>query len=391
MTRTLNILAPTRYPWRFNSPRRTRHNISVRTFAPLNKLSPKIEGVTVFNPWPIQRIDLIHAFNRIPLGAAPFIISFESHLPRGFGIEDSSFYRFMTETLASSRCRGIVAISDYARRQFLHQHRDSRHLAALSAKLQVRYPNLPMPSGPDAFSADPYDPIRMIFVGAHFARKGGTVVTRLAERALREGLNIHIDVVSALEMGAQSWVAPTREGYYDRDRKLLETLPNITHHGSLPNADVLALLRTAHFSLLPTFSDSFGYSALESMACGTPMIATPQCALPEFITDTNGILLPLATDALGEWDHIHERDVRDTPAYETMFDQTVDALADAALARVRSVTADPAAYLAMRRGARATAEQLFSDTDATAFWDDYYSRAVSGVVMSSSPADVVPA
>ncbi|MGC1588034.1 MAG: hypothetical protein WA791_20425, partial [Rhodomicrobium sp.] len=112
--RPLKILAPVRYPWRFNSPRTSMHSIDVKGFIPFNKLSPKIEGVTIFNPFLLKKYDLVHAFNRIPLGPTPFIIGFESHLPRAFGLEGSSYYRWLSGILASDRCRKIVCISGHA-------------------------------------------------------------------------------------------------------------------------------------------------------------------------------------------------------------------------------------------------------------------------------------
>src|SRR5262245_41704508 len=94
------ILAPTRYPWSFNSPQPSAHSIENREFLPLNKLSYRVEGVTLFNPWPPKRFDLVHAFNRIPLGPTPFVIGFESHLPRAFGLEGTGYYRFLIRRLA---------------------------------------------------------------------------------------------------------------------------------------------------------------------------------------------------------------------------------------------------------------------------------------------------
>ena len=127
------ILAPTRYPWRFNGPANSRHCIENRDFLPLNYLSPTIEGVTVFKPWPPRRFDLVHAFNRIPIGRCPFVIGFESHLPRAFGIEGGGWWDWMTGLLASERCRGIVAISEFSRRMFLAQHARATRSAAVRA------------------------------------------------------------------------------------------------------------------------------------------------------------------------------------------------------------------------------------------------------------------
>ena len=142
--RRLRILAPTRYPWRFNGPRRSKHAVSNRSFAPFNYLSPRVEGVTVFNPLPPRRFDLIHAFNRIPIGLTPYLIGFESHLPRAFGLERSLYCRTLIHSLNSDRCRGIFAISEHARNIFRRTVRHLPQFPELESKLFVRYPNFPM-------------------------------------------------------------------------------------------------------------------------------------------------------------------------------------------------------------------------------------------------------
>jgi len=58
---------------------------------------------------------------------------------------------------------------------------------------------------------------------------------------------------------------------------------NVTFDKSLPNEMVIEALRSAEFLILTTLSDAFGLSAIESLAVGTPVIATLQGALPEFI------------------------------------------------------------------------------------------------------------
>jgi hypothetical protein len=65
---------------------------------------------------------------------------------------------------------------------------------------------------------------------------------------------------------------------------------------------VLDLIGRSQFLLLPTFSDTFGYSAIEAMARYTAVIATDIGALPEFVEDqVNGILLPFDKNEIGEW------------------------------------------------------------------------------------------
>lgn len=382
MTTRRTILAPTRYPWRFNSPSNSRHRIENRDFLPLNYLSPTIEGITLFNPWPPRRFDLVHAFNRIPVGRCPFVIGFESHLPRAFGIEGGRWWDWMTGLLASERCRGIVAISEFSHRMFLAQHaratRSASVRAALRGKLHLRLPNLALPPATDLIQVDNKSGIRLVFVGNHFARKGGCVAVVMAELARARGIPLVVDIVSRLEMGGAIWTDPSDTETFKPYLALLEQ-PNVRLHRDLANGAVLALLRRAHMSLLTTFGDTFGYSALESLANGTPVLATHQGALPEIIDHgKNGILLDLPVTPDGEWVHLGTPD-RTAPAFVQMWHDEVHRLAEEALAALVEASADPARMQTMRRNARRSVER-FSPEQATGWWDDFYDRACIEIV-----------
>ena len=135
-------------------------------------------------------------------------------------------------------------------------------------------------------------------------------------------------------------------------------------------------MRGAHFCLLPTFGDTFGYSAIEAMANHCPMIATRQGALPEFIEDdSNGILLDLPVDGDGDWIHSSSPD-RDTPGFERMFTDEIERLAETALTRVVGYLNNPARYRDLRNEARRTVETTFAASDANEFWDRRYEEAV---------------
>jgi glycosyltransferase involved in cell wall biosynthesis len=386
MRRTLSVLAPTRYPWLFNSPRHTRHKVENRNFVPMNYISPKLEGITALSPLPLRKFDIVHAFNRIPLGTTPFVMSFESHMPRGFGIEKSLLYTFMMKQLLSDRCVGIGAISEHARRIFLKSHKDHENFDALKRKLFLRYPNMVIEDRPDTYSSDAQYPIRVVFVGNHFARKGGCVGVRMAELALEQGIPLEVDIISTIEVGAASWTDPLEPGYFDHYQKLL-SLPNVRHLQNIPNSEVLEILRNAHFSLLTTFCDTFGYSVIESEANYVPVIGTAQGALPEFIKhQKNGILLPMETTDIGEWKHI--ADDRSTPEFAQVHAREVERMAQSALSEIVTIMEDQNRYKAMRQAAYATAKSMFSSEDATAFWDDYYVNALDKLRRSKNPGAV---
>jgi glycosyltransferase involved in cell wall biosynthesis len=339
--------------------------------------------VTLFNPLPPRRFDLIHAFNRIPLGWLPFIIGFESHLPRAFGLERTVSYNFMLKRLASEQCRRIIAISNFALRSFRAANGGSSFYPALEAKLTMRYPNLELPSALDHMEHAPAEPLIATFVGNHFGRKGGCVAVRVAELAHRAGFPLLVRIVSTLEVGSPIWTDPLDKDFFSSYFRLLE-LPVVQVFQGLPNDKVLHLLHTSHFSLLPTFSDTFGYSAIESMAGYTPVIATRQCAIPEFVQDgVNGVLLDLPLNSNGEWDQ-HSYGPRDGRRYVQNFRDEIERLAEETFAAIVRASTAPSQLKGMRKNARETAAAKFSSIDASDYWDQLYEDAAKQLLHTQS-------
>ena len=60
-----------------------------------------------------------------------------------------------------------------------------------------------------------------------------------------------------------------------------ELKPYLRFPGYIPNSDLPALYNGAFAFLYPSLRESFGIPMLESMACGTPIIAGNTSAMPE--------------------------------------------------------------------------------------------------------------
>jgi glycosyltransferase involved in cell wall biosynthesis len=359
-----------RYPTRFNTPKHSRHRIEPTLFLPTHRISSRIEGMTLF--WP-TRSDLIHSVNRIPaLGGRRFVISFESHLPRYYGGERTRFFAHMRRRLAAPQCRRIVAMSQFARRTFEATHAAAEEAAALSAKLEVVYPNIVLPEPSLAPRRD--GPLELVFVGAHFGRKGGAAAARAAEIARRRGLPLRFQIISSLTAGGEVWSDPRDPAFFAPYLRLLDG-DNVVFRRSAPNAEVVETLRGADFSILTTLSDTFGYTAIESLAVGTPVVATPQGALPEFIVDgVNGLIAPLEVDAFGEWIHVGRSD-KDSRRFEALYRDAIEALAEAIVEAVLPFVDAPDRLAAMRRAARATAEARFDSRKASPILDRIYEES----------------
>ena len=114
-----------------------------------------------------------------------------------------------------------------------------------------------------------------------------------------------------------------------------------------PAQDVQHLMQSSHLFLLLSEYESFGLSALEAMACGTPVAATCNGGLPEIVADgVTGILCPVGdanrvaarlVDLLADrakWESMSAaaaRRARETfeagtivPQYEALYERTLD-------------------------------------------------------------------
>jgi glycosyltransferase involved in cell wall biosynthesis len=322
------------------------------------------------------RSDLIASFNRIPLGRRPFLISFESHLPRLFGYENSWAFRYFASQLASDRCRGIIPISDFARRMFLRQHSDSPILSKLEGKLlEVIYPAVPVPPLRPA-RRNTNEPVRTVFVGSHFARKGGIAILLAAQHAHRATIPIEFHIVSDMTIGRRrgAWTDPNDATIFTEELSLLK-LPNVIHHNRLHNAALLELLNTCDVCLLPTLSDTFGYSVIESFAAGLPVIGTRCCALPELITEgVNGHPIDLEVDENGEWRHLFKFKP-DDPEYLQILKSTARSVGASLFRFLKDLTEHRERLQRMREGAYETAWTRFNAERQGIILDELYERS----------------
>jgi len=123
-------------------------------------------------------------------------------------------------------------------------------------------------------------PIRVLFVGGDFDRKGGQLLLDCMRDGLAEDCELHIVT--------RDPVPPT---------------PGIqVYHNLGPNDPrLLALYQTADVFALPTYADCLGIALVEAMAAGLPAVSTTVGAVPEIVEDGgSGILVgPGDGDQLG--------------------------------------------------------------------------------------------
>jgi glycosyltransferase involved in cell wall biosynthesis len=319
LTGSRNIIA-------FNTPRASRHTLLRSRSVPLARIWRPLDGLGMWVP---VRSDyqLIHSANRIPLVDKPFVVTFESFLPRTLGVGGARLKKLLRKRLAGSNCRHIIAMSDYARRKFVADNDDWPLLEETFEKLLIVPPNVPLRvSEPKTWREG--ESLRLVFVGHDFARKGGVVALRLAKKARAANLPVTVHVVSSLNYGAGVYTDFPDGAKYERDLEMLH-LSNVVFHGTKTNQEVLRLLSQSHFQIMATLDDTYGFSVIEGFSVGTPAITTNVCALPEFVHHgSNGYLLRLDLNSERKWSHLRNRRQAD---YWEILDSTYDDLAEQAL------------------------------------------------------------
>jgi len=116
-------------------------------------------------------------------------------------------------------------------------------------------------------------PVRVLFVGGDFERKGGHDLLAAFGRLAPGTAELHLVTGKA--------VAPCG-------------LPVTVHNGVAPNsARLIGLLRDADIFALPTHGDCTPLAISEALACGLPVVTTSVGALPELVVDgRNGLVVP---------------------------------------------------------------------------------------------------
>jgi glycosyltransferase involved in cell wall biosynthesis len=190
-----------------------------------------------------------------------------AHKPSRFGPVESVKNALMRR--AFRRARRLVVWHEWGKKSLVEDY------GAPPDKVSVIAPGIDMERWNfPRLDVDSDSPVRLLFVGGDFERKGGKTLLR----AMHQSLSSHceLDIVT-------------------RDPVDTAGLPNVrVHRGLGPNAPALmALYARADIFVFPTAADVLPLAIMEAMASGLPVVTTRVGAIGEQITDgVTGFQIP---------------------------------------------------------------------------------------------------
>jgi len=268
-----------------------------------------------FYDFDLNRVDLLHLYNRVSYGKKPWITTFEDYLPRHSALwprlnedQKNTYLQLFEEqilvgldALCRDSCKMIIAMSKNAfDLQISLLQLYPQFQSEIERKLTILHPPQPvLVENLDSKPAINDESIRFMFVGKAFHRKGGVEILKAFQELRGRGLNLRLIIVSSFVRDHFA----ARETECDKQAAKMFIHQNsdwIEYYDTLPNEKVLELMQTAHIGLLPTYSDTYGFSVLEFQAAGCPVISTDIRALTEINNDRIGWLIKVPKNYLGE-------------------------------------------------------------------------------------------
>jgi glycosyltransferase involved in cell wall biosynthesis len=195
-----------------------------------------------------------------------------NHRPAGRGLIDRQKYELNRRAFHAAA--GLVTWSDWARRSLINDYGvNGDRVRVLAPGAAASFFDIGRVRQSTPQRADAKAPVRILFVGGDFYRKGGPILLEAMRGQIGSRCELHV---------ATQYDVPAQ--------------PNLfVHHGLEANSpELLRLFAEADLFVLPTNADCLGLVVMEAAAAGLPVIATDVGALSELVRlGETGLTIPV--------------------------------------------------------------------------------------------------
>jgi glycosyltransferase involved in cell wall biosynthesis len=231
-----------------------------------------------------HKIDLVHSlhFNLPLFSPCPAVVTIhdviylacKQDLPSRWG---RLYYRTMM-TAAVRRADRVITVSEFSKSEIV------RYLGAEPEKISVIHSGVDRDFQPVIDAAKTQaaqakygiDGAYILYAGIHKLRKNHAGLMRAFREFLKSGENAQLVIAGPMSEGEDELRELARE---------LEIAHRVVFTGFVPDSDLRTLYSAARVYACPSLYEGFGFTVLEAMACGVPVVCSRESSLPEVAGD----------------------------------------------------------------------------------------------------------
>ena len=224
-------------------------------------------------------IDIIHSARTLLITDKPYVLDFEHFWVLSFSSKSSysKLGRIVIRRLFKKK--NLKFILPWTFSAYNTIPKEIREDKEIRNKIKVIYPAVP----PQKFKKD-YNEISLLFVARYFHQKGGITVLKVFKRLYNKYKDsIRYIIVSPYKISSEKYSFIT---WYDliNENKLKE------------------IYEKSHIYVYPGYSDTFGFTILEAMSFGLPVITSRAFARDEIVSNgINGYIIDRKRNEVEEY------------------------------------------------------------------------------------------
>lgn len=176
----------------------------------------------------------------------------------------SEFLKFKINQRALQSANRLITWCDWAKQSLINDYKVQSEIAVIAPGTDLSL----WQRRADEYNTQNEQPVRLLFVGGAFKRKGGELLLDVFRRNFMGQAELHLVTQEKLELS-------------ENERNSIFVYNNVTSN----SPQLQSLFKKADVFVLPTEADCLPVVMGEAMAAGLPIVTTQVGAIPEVVTD----------------------------------------------------------------------------------------------------------